>query len=76
MRKGAGRIALVDGVAMPIEVLNASRESVSALIFSNPDWYLHNMIITTVWGGAPTPSRSSACRTSPCCRYPTRMGSA
>ena len=57
MRKGAGRIALVDGVAMPIEVLHASRESVSALIFSNPDWYLHNMIITTVWGGAPTPEQ-------------------
>lgn len=58
MRKAAGRIGLVDGVAMPIEVLNASREGLTALVFSNPDWYLHNMIVSTVWGGTPTPEQA------------------
>lgn len=57
MKLGAGRIALVDGLAMPIEVLEASRAGVQALIFANADWYLHNMIVTTIWGGSPTPDQ-------------------
>lgn len=57
MRQGAGRITLVDGLAMPIEVLNASKAGVQALIFANADWYLHNMIVTTIWGGSPTPDQ-------------------
>jgi N-acetylated-alpha-linked acidic dipeptidase len=57
MKDGAGRISLVDGLAMPIEVLQASRAGVQALIFSNADWYIHNMIVTTVWGGSPTPEQ-------------------
>ena len=57
MKDGAGRIALVDGLAMPIEVLQASKAGVQALIFSNADWYIHNMIVTTIWGGAPTPEQ-------------------
>lgn len=57
MKDGAGRIALVDGLAMPIEVLQASKAGVQALIFANAEWYIHNMIVTTVWGGAPTPDQ-------------------
>lgn len=57
MKDGAGRIALVDGLAMPIEVLQASKAGVQALIFSNAEWYIHNMIVTTIWGGAPTPEQ-------------------
>lgn len=58
MNDGAGRIALVDGLAMPIEVLQASKAGVQALIFSNAQWYIHNMIVTTIWGGAPTPEQA------------------
>lgn len=57
MSDGAGRVALVDGLAMPIEVLQASRAGVQALIFANADWYIHNMIVTTIWGGSPTPEQ-------------------
>lgn len=58
MKDGAGRVALVDGLAMPIEVLQASQAGVQALIFSNADWYIHNMIVTTIWGGSPTPEQA------------------
>ena len=57
MKHGAGRITLVDGLAMPIEVLDASKAGVQALIFANADWYHHNMIVTTIWGGSPTPDQ-------------------
>lgn len=57
MKDGAGRISLVDGLAMPIEVSQASAAGVQALIFANADWYLHNMIVTTIWGGSPTPEQ-------------------
>lgn len=57
MGQGAGKISLVDGLAMPIEVLEASQAGVKALIFANADWYLHNMIVTTLWGGSPTPTQ-------------------
>jgi N-acetylated-alpha-linked acidic dipeptidase len=57
MKLGAGRITLVDGLAMPIEVLDASHAGVQALIFANADWYIHNMIVTTLWGGSPTPEQ-------------------
>lgn len=59
MTQGAGKIVLVDGLAMPIEVLEASQSGVAALIFANADWYKHNMIVTTLWGGSPTPSQVS-----------------
>ncbi|MEX2534485.1 MAG: M28 family metallopeptidase [Trueperaceae bacterium] len=65
MKDGAGRIALVDGLAMPIEVLQASRAGVQALIFSNADWYIHNMIVTTIWGGSPTPEQQERLPTVP-----------
>lgn len=65
MRKGAGRITLVDGLAMPIEVLDASQAGVQALIFANADWYLHNMIVTTIWGGSPTPGQVDRLPTVP-----------
>lgn len=51
---GAGRVTLVDGLASPIKILEASRAGATALIFSNAEWYIHNMIGTTIWGGAPT----------------------
>ncbi len=57
IHRAAGRIALVEGLAMPITVLEASRVGALGVIFINADWYLHNMIVTTIWGGAPTPEQ-------------------
>ena len=50
-----GRIAIVDGIASPATVLRANRSGASAVIFVSPTEYLPNMIVSTVWGGAPTP---------------------
>lgn len=54
LARGAGRVTLVDGLASTIRILDASRAGVSALIFANAESYIHNMIGTTIWGGAPT----------------------
>jgi hypothetical protein len=47
---GAGRAALVDGLATPVTVLRASKAGCAAIIFANQDVALHNMIVTTIWG--------------------------
>lgn len=76
MRDGAGRIALVDGLAMPIEVMQASKAGVQALVFANADWYLHNMIVTTIWGGAPTPQQLDRLPSIPVISIPHEEGEA
>jgi hypothetical protein len=48
-----GRIALVDGLATPVTILQASQAGCSGLVFANEDRFIHNMIGTTIWG---TPS--------------------
>ncbi len=53
----AGRVAVVDGVATPIQVLDLDRAGAQAIIFVNPGDVIHNMIETTIWGGVPTPAQ-------------------
>ena len=50
LREAAGRIALVDGLAMPVTILQASRAGCAGLLFANDDRVIHNMIGTTIWG--------------------------
>jgi N-acetylated-alpha-linked acidic dipeptidase len=48
-----GRIALVDGLATPVTILQASQAGCAGIVFANEDRFIHNMIGTTIWG---TPS--------------------
>jgi len=50
VNRGAGRAALIDGLATPVTVLRASRAGCAAVVFANQDFMLHNMIVTTIWG--------------------------
>ena len=50
VERGAGRAALVGGLATPVTVLRASRGGCAAVVFTNQDRVIHNMIGTTVWG--------------------------
>jgi hypothetical protein len=45
-----GRIALVDGLATPVTILQASRAGCAGIVFANEDRVIHNMIGTTIWG--------------------------
>jgi hypothetical protein len=53
-----GKIALLDGLAMPARARAAEDAGALAAIFINPA-HLHEMIISTVWG-APTPETIAA----------------
>ena len=44
---------VVDGLATPVTILQASRAGCAAVVFVNEDRVIHNMIGTTIWG---TPS--------------------
>lgn len=48
--QGAGKAALLDGIATPVTVLRASQAGCAATIFVNPGHVIHNMIVTTIWG--------------------------
>jgi hypothetical protein len=48
-----GKIALIDGLAMPTRARDAEQAGAAGVIFINPP-ELHEMIISTVWG-SPTP---------------------
>ncbi|HEX6990147.1 MAG TPA: M28 family peptidase [Bacillota bacterium] len=50
VNRGAGRAALIDGLATPVTILSASRAGCAAVIFANQDRVIHNMIGTTIWG--------------------------
>lgn len=50
VERGAGRAALVGGLATPVTVLRASRAGCAAVVFTNQDRVIHNMIGTTIWG--------------------------
>lgn len=50
VNRGAGRAALIDGLATPVTTLRASRAGCAAVIFANQDFMIHNMIVTTIWG--------------------------
>lgn len=45
-----GQIALVDGLATPVTVLQASVAGCAGIVFANEDRFIHNMIGTTIWG--------------------------
>ena len=53
-----GKIALIDGLAMPVKARAAEDTGAAAAIFINPA-HLHEMIISSVWG-APTPETLDA----------------
>ena len=53
-----GKIALIDGLAMPVKARAAEDAGTVAAIFINPA-HLHEMIISSVWG-APTPETLGA----------------
>ena len=46
----AGKIALVDGLATPVTILQASQAGCAGIVFANEDRFIHNMIGTTIWG--------------------------
>ena len=45
-----GKIALVDGLATPVTILQASQAGCAGVVFANEDRFIHNMIGTTIWG--------------------------
>ena len=49
-----GKIVLVDGMAMPGKVLAAEKAGAAACLCANQDEYVHEMIVSPVWG-SPTP---------------------
>jgi hypothetical protein len=49
-----GKIALIDGIAIPGKVQTAEEAGAVACIFANTDEHVHEMIVSTVWG-SPTP---------------------
>lgn len=53
-----GKVALIDGLAMPARARAAEDAGALAAIFINPP-HLHEMIISTVWG-TPTPETVAA----------------
>jgi hypothetical protein len=53
-RNVSGKAVVVDGLAMPARVLAANRAGAAACIFLNHDTYVHEMIVSGVWG-SPTP---------------------
>jgi peptidase M28-like protein len=45
-----GKVALVDGLATPVTILQASQAGCAGIVFANEDRVIHNMIGTTIWG--------------------------
>ena len=50
VNRGAGRACLIDGLATPVTILRASKAGCAAVVFTNQDRVIHNMIGTTIWG--------------------------
>jgi len=48
--RARGQIALVDGLATPVTILQASLAGCAGIVFANEDRFIHNMIGTTIWG--------------------------
>jgi hypothetical protein len=49
-----GKAVIIDGLAVPAKVLAADRAGAAACIFLNHDPYVHEMIVSGIWG-SPTP---------------------
>ncbi len=50
VNRAAGRACMIDGLATPVTILQASRAGCAAVVFANQDRVIHNMIGTTIWG--------------------------
>jgi Iap family predicted aminopeptidase len=48
-----GKAVVIDGLAVPAKVLAADRAGATACIFVNHDTYVHEMIVSGIWG-SPT----------------------
>jgi hypothetical protein len=64
MRRAAGKIALVRGLASPGRAWAAQQAGTLGQIFVLMD-HLHNMIVTTIWG-TPSPETAWRIPTTPC----------
>ena len=51
--QAAGRIAVLDGLASPAGVQAGQAAGAAGLVFLNRDPYVHEMIVSTVWGSPP-----------------------
>ena len=49
----SGRIAVIDGLATPARVQAAQAAGVVGLVCLNRDPYVHEMIVSTIWGSPP-----------------------
>jgi hypothetical protein len=49
-----GKVALVEGIAIPTKAHAAEEAGAAACVFANADEHVHEMIVSTVWG-SPTP---------------------
>lgn len=49
-----GKAVLVDGIAIPAKARAAEEAGAAACIFANADEYVHEMIVSALWG-SPTP---------------------
>ncbi len=67
-----GKLALVTGLATPTGVYAAERAGAMGEIFVN-DEYLHNMIVSTIWG-TPTPQSAQRIPTTPAVSIVERDG--
>ncbi len=48
-----GRIAVIEGLARPDRVRSAQTSGAAGLVFLNHDPFVHEMIVSTVWGSPP-----------------------
>ena len=64
MRRAAGKLALVRGLASPGRAWAAQQAGTLGQIFVLMD-HLHNMIVTTIWG-SPSPETAWRIPTTPC----------
>ncbi|MGH2404057.1 MAG: M28 family peptidase, partial [bacterium] len=48
-----GRIVVIDGLARPDRVRSAQAAGAAGLVFLNRDPFVHEMIVSTVWGSPP-----------------------
>ena len=64
LRRAAGKIALVRGLASPGRAWAAQQAGTLGQIFVLMD-HLHNMIVTTIWG-TPSPETASRIPATPC----------
>ena len=53
----AGRIVLVDGIAMPAAALRASRAGAAGVVHVSPHHLLHEMCVSPIWGSPSCETR-------------------